>query len=183
MWPWVMSFKRSHLLAAIAFSLVLTASAKVFLIRDAALAELFPDAEITRETVYLEPAQRKQMEALAGTALSGDILYRYRAEIDSVLQGEAYMDAHRVRTLPETLIVALLPDGSVKDVKVMVFNEPQEYLCPPKWYQQFVGRKLNDDLALKKGIDGMTGATLTARATTQSVRRVLAIRQVLSAPK
>lgn len=180
-----MFFKRRlmHVLTGSLVGLCLVAPAKVFCTRDAALTAFFPGAEIKRETVYLESDQRKRIEQFAGTALSGDILYRYRAEVDGVVQGVAFMDAHRVRTLPETLMVALKADGTVKGLRVMVFNEPQEYRCPQKWYQQFIGRKLDGDLALKKGIDGMTGATLTARATTQCVRRVLAIDHVLSLAK
>ena len=41
------------------------------------------------------------------------------------------------------------------------------------------GRKLDDDLALKRGIRSVTGATLTARATTEAVRRILALHRVV----
>jgi Na+-translocating ferredoxin:NAD+ oxidoreductase RnfG subunit len=48
------------------------------------------------------------------------------------------------------------------------------------WYGQYEGRLLDDDLALKRGIRPVTGATLTARATTEAVRRVLALHQVIA---
>lgn len=47
-----------------------------------------------------------------------------------------------------------------------------------EWYHQCDGEDLDDDLSLKRDIRPVTGATLTARATTEAVRRVLAIHQV-----
>ena len=59
------------------------------------------------------------------------------------------------------------------------FAEPKDYLPRAKWYAQFVGCKLDGRLRLKRGIKGVTGATLTARATTGAARRMLALHQVL----
>ena len=55
------------------------------------------------------------------------------------------------------------------------FREPREYLPRDGWYRQFDGERLTDDLVLKRRIRPITGATLTAGATTAAVRRVLAI--------
>jgi Na+-translocating ferredoxin:NAD+ oxidoreductase RnfG subunit len=93
--------------------------------------------------------------------------------------GYAYLDTHRVRTLPETLMVVLEPDGGVRRVEVVVFREPIEYIPRDSWYGQFEGERLSDELALKRDIRPVTGATLTARATTEAVRRVLAIHAVM----
>ncbi|HVF61775.1 MAG TPA: FMN-binding protein [Thermoanaerobaculia bacterium] len=93
--------------------------------------------------------------------------------------GTAYFDTHRVRTLPETVMVVLDPSGKVRRVEVLSFNEPQDYLPGGGWYGQFAGRGLDERLALKRDIRPLTGATLTARATTGAVRRVLAVHRVL----
>ncbi|MDH3816392.1 MAG: hypothetical protein OEV48_17995 [Acidobacteriota bacterium] len=42
---------------------------------------------------------------------------------------------------------------------------------------------MDDELALKRDIRPVTGATLTARATTEAVRRVLAIHAVAAQEK
>ena len=94
--------------------------------------------------------------------------------------GTAYFDAHRVRTLPETLMVAVDPEGRVRRLEILSFAEPPEYIPREAWYGQFTGQPLSQDLALKRRIRATTGATLTARATTDAVRRVLAIHRVLS---
>ncbi len=60
-----------------------------------------------------------------------------------------------------------------------VFAEPREYLPPGKWLQRLDGWPLNDNLHLKKGIDGITGATLSSRAAVNAARRSLALWKVL----
>ncbi|MEL7061524.1 MAG: FMN-binding protein, partial [Acidobacteriota bacterium] len=60
-------------------------------------------------------------------------------------------------------------------------REPAEYIPPALWYAQFDGRSLDEALQVERGIRGVTGATLTARATTEAVRRALAIHAVLQA--
>ena len=59
------------------------------------------------------------------------------------------------------------------------FLEPPEYRAPPAWYGQYQGKSLNEDLNLQRGIRPLAGASLTASAANQAVRRVLAIDQVL----
>jgi hypothetical protein len=44
------------------------------------------------------------------------------------------------------------------------------------WFQ---GRPLDRELAVSRAIHGVTGATLSARAATEAVRRTLALHQVL----
>jgi Na+-translocating ferredoxin:NAD+ oxidoreductase RnfG subunit len=65
---------------------------------------------------------------------------------------------------------------------VLAFHEPPEYLPTDRWIGQFPGRKLDDDLKLGAGIQGITGATLSTQAMTSGVRRALALVAVLFQP-
>jgi hypothetical protein len=105
---------------------------------------------------------------------------RYVARQDGAVVGTAYLDTHRVRTLQETLMIVVAPDGTVERVDVLTFGEPEEYLPKALWFEQFDGRPLDDDLAVKRGIRGITGATLSSHAATEAVRRTLAIHRVLA---
>jgi hypothetical protein len=69
----------------------------------------------------------------------------------------------------------------VRRIEVLAFREPEDYLPRAAWYGQFLDRELGDGLALKRDIRGVAGATLTARATTDAVRRVLALHRVIAA--
>jgi hypothetical protein len=111
--------------------------------------------------------------------VEGELVTRYVGREGGRLLGTAYFDTHRVRTLQETLMVVVGPDGKVARVEVLTFGEPDEYLPRPAWYAQFQGRALDRELAVSRGIHGVTGATLSARTATEAVRRTLALHQVL----
>ncbi|HEX3555201.1 MAG TPA: FMN-binding protein [Thermoanaerobaculia bacterium] len=154
-------------------------SAKVFLTVDEALRLAFRDCSVERQTVFLTAGQRTRAQKLAGGEIRSALVNPYRATRDGKEAGTAYFDSHVVRTLPETLMVVVDPQGRVSRVEVLSFAEPEDYLPPGRWYGQFVGSGLSDELALGHRIRSVTGASLTARATTEAVRRVLAIHQVL----
>jgi uncharacterized protein with FMN-binding domain len=155
--------------------------ARVLLDVEAALAEAFPGCQVERGTVYLDAAQLARAREAAGVEVSSGLVVPYGASCGGVPAGTAYFDAHRVRTLQETVMVVVDVAGRVERVEVLSFDEPPDYLPGAAWYRQFVGRVLDADLALARDIDGVTGATLTARATTEAVRRVLAVHGVLAA--
>ena len=151
-----------------------SAIAKTFATVEQAMSALFPQEEIVRETVYLSDAEQAAIEKTAGSKLSSGIVYRYRSA-----SAVGYLDSHRVRTLPETLLIVIGSDGSVHKVKVLAFREPQEYLPNDRWYAQFEDRSLGEPLRLGGDVHGVVGATLSARATTRGVRRALACYEVL----
>jgi hypothetical protein len=154
-------------------------AAKVFLSTDEALHLAFKGCSVERQTVFLTVEQRAGIQKLAKGEIKSALINPYRATCDGKDGGTAYFDAHIVRTLPETLMVVIDPQGRIARVEVLAFAEPEDYLPPGRWYGQFLGQGLSDDLALGHHLRSVTGASLTARATTDAVRRVLAIHQVL----
>jgi hypothetical protein len=166
-------------MAAVAVILAGSAAATVLLSLDDALKLAFPDAGTARETLFLSDEERSEIEALCGQELPGGLATRFVARSDQgKILGYAYVDTHVVRTLPETVMVVIDPSGAVRRVEVVSFREPLDYVPREGWYRQFDGEELDDDLQLKRDIRPVTGATLTARATTEAVRRVLAIHRV-----
>jgi hypothetical protein len=153
--------------------------AKVFLTVDEALKLAFPGAQVERHTAYLKPEQVKRARDLAGVEVPSALVTSYAATRDGKPVGIAYFDTHLVRTLPETVMVVVDPQGKVTRVEVLSFGEPEQYLPRGAWYGQFGGKGLDPGLDLKRGIHPVAGATLTARATTAAVRRVLALHQVI----
>ncbi len=155
------------------------ARARAFLSLDEALGLAFPGCAVDHRTVYLTGGELARARELAGGAVPSALVHPYVATCDGRPGGVAYFDTHRVRTLPETLMVVVGPDGAVARVEVLAFQEPPDYLPRAAWYGQFLRRKLDPELELKQGIRPVTGATLTARATTAAVRRVLALDRVI----
>lgn len=155
--------------------------ATVLITVEEALELAFPGAETARETLFLTDEQVRTAAEAAGLDIDSAMATRFVARLDGRTVGFGYVDTHRVRTLPETLVVILDAAGSVVRVEVAAFREPIEYMPGDSWYRQFDGEELDRDLELSRDIRPVTGATLTARATTDAVRRVLAIHRAVTA--
>lgn len=180
--PWATSSSRllSAGLAALAlFAGAAPAAGRVYLSVDEALELAFPGCAVERKTVFLTEEQLAAARELSGGELESALVHPYVARCDGEAGGTAYFDTHRVRTLPETVMVVVGPTGEVVRIEVLSFQEPPDYLPRDAWYEQFEGRKLDPELDLKRAIRPVTGATLTARATTSAARRVLAVHRVL----
>lgn len=144
------------------------------------LASAYPGAGIKAERVFLTQEQQRRAEALAGQEIASALVARYVATQEGQAVGRAYVDTHVVRTKKESLLVCLDANGRVKRVEATAFLEPDEYRAPEPWTRQFNGRALDDQLQLNRAIRPIAGATLTAKAQTAAVRRVLAIDRVLA---
>ena len=151
------------------------AHAATFLSQQEALEQAFPGATVERRVVTLTKEQMAAAAEKAGDPIPSALVFVYEAKQDGAVVGTAYFDAHRVRTLAQTLMLVVNPDGRLRSIDVLAFKEPPEYMAPDAWMAQFPGRALDDRLQLRQDIQGITGATLTARATTKAVRRILAI--------
>ena len=156
------------------------ASAKVFLSQQDALELAFPDADrIETDTFVLSDAEATAVEKMARAPLESRIAKFYIGHRGKQVLGYAYIDVHVVRTLPEAFLVVLKPDGSVRSLRVLAFHEPLDYLPTKRWYEQFENKTLDAAIRLDRDIHGVVGSTLSARAVTASVRRVLALYRVL----
>ena len=148
-----------------------------------AAARVFPaPAVLERQVLELDAAEAARVKDLAGTAPPSRQIVRFVAHAsatDSAPTGYAYLDRHLVRTLEETLLIAVDPQGKIVRIEVVNFAEPQEYKPSARWYQQMEGHTLSKELELKRGIRTLAGATLSSRAATDAVRRALAEHEVL----
>ncbi len=148
--------------------------------REEALARVFPGAEVQAERVFLTEAQRTAAEERSGVEIDSLLIARYVATRNGDVVGSAYVDTHVVRTKNESLLICLDPDGRLRRIEVTAFLEPPEYMATAAWYAQYDGKALDEDLNLNRAIRPIAGATLTARAGAEAVRRVLAIDSVLN---
>ena len=151
-----------------------------------AAARVFPPpAAVEHQVIELDAAEAARVKELAGTAPPSRQIVRYvaRASSGETIAGWAYLDRHLVRTLEETLLIAVDPRGKVVRIEVVSFAEPKEYQPSPRWYKQMEGHTLTRELELKRGIRTLAGATLSSRAATDAVRRALAVHEVLGARK
>ncbi|HXI04148.1 MAG TPA: FMN-binding protein, partial [Candidatus Saccharimonadales bacterium] len=157
------------------------ASAKVYLTQEQALALAFKDpAAAESRTLYLTDEQVEDVVKTAGSPPSSRIVVYYEGEGTGGGKVTAWFDTHVVRTLPETVMVVVDAGARVLRVDILSFDEPPDYLPRPRWLEQFNGRPLDDDLSTKGTIRAVAGATLSSRAITETVRRVLALRDLVA---
>jgi hypothetical protein len=158
--------------------LLVTAPApgEVILTEAAALKRAFPDAAPRRRTLYLTAAQVAAVEKDARSRLPSPVVTVFEARTGAALGARrAILDTHVVRTMPETVLTVIEPDGRLRMALVLQFGEPPDYLPREGWLDTLQGRRLDDDLWPGRGVRRVTGSTLTVQALTEAVRRSLAI--------
>ena len=153
---------------------------KVFYAKDEALKLAFPDADrVEMRTFFLKDEELRRAEKTALTRIESKLFTFYLGKKGSSVIGYAAIDTHIVRTLPETFMVVLTPEGKVRTTIVLAFHEPPEYLPSERWLQQFQGKEIDPNLRLGRDIVGIAGSTLSTQAITQGVRKILALFQIL----
>ena len=141
----------------------------------AALARAFPGLEPERRTLYLTNDQVNAVQKAARSKLPSPVVTSFEARRANALVGRAYLDTHVVRTMPETVMAVVEPDGRLKMALVLQFAEPPDYLPRDGWLTSLEGRGLDDELLPGRGVRRVVGSTLTVQAIVDAVRRCLAV--------
>lgn len=158
---------------------------KVFHTQDQALGLAFGKAEVNRTTHYWSEEERDRLIELSG---SKDVGLTH-IEFEQVLKKgktddgrRVWFDTRLVRSKQQTVMIIVDKNLTIEKLVVCSFDEPLDFKPVDRWYAQFEGKKLDDKLKLKKSIHGVSGATMTARATTAAVREMLAADIVARTP-
>jgi len=155
------------------------AAAAVHLTQEQALRVAFPEGtDVERKSIFLDEDTVANIERLGRAKVESGVVTYYMGKQGNDVQGFAFFNNHLVRTMPETIMTVVSPDGAIQMVELLAFYEPDDYRPPKRWLELFSRQKLNNDLRVKRGIRNLTGATLTAQAVTDSVRRTLAIFEI-----
>lgn len=172
--------RRTAALTAIIILVTVSGSGRTLLTQEQALESAFPEGtKIERETLFLKKAELEKIRELSGQEIDQELVIRYVGRKKGDVVGYAYFDSHRVRTLPETIMIVIDSDGAIERIEILSFSEPPDYFPARRWLDQFLGKPLDDELSLKRAIRPITGATLTGRAVTNASRKILAIHQVV----
>lgn len=149
--------------------------ATVYYSKQEALALAFGEgATVEMLPLFLSDEQRAAIERLGRVSLDSNLYTFYVGKRGEQHLGYAAIETHTVRTKPETLLIVLDKEGKLRQTVVLAFHEPPEYQLPPQWFARLVEVPL-EELRLGGGVEGVSGATLSARAAIDSVRKVLAI--------
>lgn len=162
-------------LALLATAPAVASRAEVLMTERAALERAFPGAVPDRKTLFLTAEQVAQIEKAAQSKLPSPVVTAFLARKDGAVTGRAVLDTHTVRTMPESVLTVVEPDGRLRMALVLQFGEPPDYLPREGWLKTLEGKSLDDELWPGRGIRRVSGATLTVQALSEAVRRSLAI--------
>jgi len=152
------------------------AHAGTYMTRSEALALAFGEGvEIGTVQLFMTEAELAEVAGESGIRPDSALYTFYVGKDGNRVIGYAAIEAATVRTHPETVLVALHPDGRVRFVEILAFFEPEEYLPSRRWLKQFRERSISGRLRIGGDIQGITGATLSAQSVTRQVRKTAAI--------
>lgn len=163
-------------------SLAVPARATVYVTREQALAEAFDGDSVQMRNYVLTDAQRKAVAERAKVRVDSRVVTAYVARRGDALVGTAFIDSRTVRTMPGVFMTVVAPDTTVARVEILAFHEPPDFKPPPRWLGLFAHHPLDDQLWPRRDIRNLSGATLSTRAVTESVRLALALYEEIVAP-
>lgn len=153
--------------------------ATIFYSKNEAMALVFgKGAQIESLSLFPDDDQIAQIQALAKTKLDSGLFTFYVGKEQGKITSYAAIETSTVRTKPETLMIVLAADGQLSNVYTLAFHEPPEYQPPQRWHDKLLKRPLAD-MDFNKGVDGISGATLSARSALTSIRKVMAVYEVM----
>lgn len=153
----------------------------------------FSGAVIETETKTLSGDTLKQIKA----ALGGEIVHHqegsesadvqsnkqitfYFAKKDGERKGVAIIDEEPGKWGPVTFIIAMDIKGTIKAVRVMSYQEIRgRPIARLAFMNQYKGKTVNSTLEVGRDIVGISGATISSRAATFSVKKALVIYNAL----
>jgi len=171
--------KRGLMLVLILMVTVNTGFAKIFYSKNEAMELAFgKDAQVEVLSLFPDDNELAQIQQLSKVKLESGMFSFYVGKKQGKLLGYAAIESETVRTKPETLLIVLTPDGELSNIVTLAFHEPPEYQPPERWYSELLHKSL-PELDFNQGVQGIAGATLSTRSALNSVRKVLALYQVM----
>jgi len=174
------------------FSMILAAGCFAFVVleKEEALKEVFfPGAVIEVETKELSGETLANIKEKLGGSLeiqqegsesapveAATKIDFYFAKKDGKRLGVAIIDQQPGRWGPVTFIMSMDLKGTVKAVRVMGYEEIRgRPIAQRSYMNQYRGKNVNSTLTVGKDIIGISGATISSRAATFSVKKGLVI--------
>ncbi|MFQ5449988.1 MAG: FMN-binding protein [Nitrospinaceae bacterium] len=151
---------------------------QVFLTKKQALEAAFPGADkIEKDHKWLTDTQRKAIGEICHQEIKESRITFYIGKKDGRTLGYMVIDHIIGKSFPITFMVVLNPNGTVRDVEVMVYREPRGWeVRYPSFLRQFFGMDSGSDF---REINSITGATLSVHAITKGVYKAVAAYKVL----
>ena len=154
---------------------------RVFLTKKQALQLAFPGVKkVKKKKVWLSDAQTAAIQKILGDQIKYNerrVTHYFGLNDAGQPVGAMTIGNEIGRSYPITFMVVINPNGTVKDVEIMVYREPHGWEVRfESFLSQFFGRNGGDPF---DNINNITGATLSVRSMTKGVKKAVTEFQVI----
>ena len=158
--------------------------ARLLLSKKEALGLAFPvGSTVEKKNAFLSREDLASIKKTARVSIKSRMWTYFVATSSGRTVGYAYLDRVVVRTMPATIMVAISPEGSIRFLEVLSFDEPSDYLPLRRWLKLFEGQDEPKQVRVGQKIRNVSGATLTSHSLTDAARRLLGLHQFLNRDK
>lgn len=140
-----------------------------------AMKRIFGDSiVVSMRKVTLSDSDQHQIAARARSLWSHDTIDIHVCTRGTQIVGYGFVDDVKGKMQYITYLVALLPSGEVKDLDILFYRESHGgEITYESFRSQFRGKSAADNLDPRNGIRNISGATISVRAITNGVRKIL----------
>jgi hypothetical protein len=136
---------------------------------------------VSSSSLVVLSAEKDSLRAALGIAITWDTLNVFVADNGAKRVGYAIIDEVRGKDQPITYCVVVDELLAVKQVAILAYREPYGgEVQNASWLKQFSGKQPGDKLRPGKEIKNITGATISARAITLGVKKLLTLLHVIA---
>lgn len=142
----------------------------VYLSTEQAQKLIFPNAALHKVAIQLSPEQMKSLDKASNVSYPLKIDQVYKSNDGGWFMVDQALGKHEMITYA----IGINSDGTIKQIEILQYNESYgEQVRGEAWRQQFVGKTITSPLTLNKDIRNLSGATLSSKHLTDSIRRAL----------
>ena len=150
---------------------------QVFLTQEQALSEMFPDCdEILRDVIILTDEEKNALEERLKRKIYEQGFEVFIGKEEGEVQGYAIITEEVGKFHPFTFIVAVEPNGKIKDLAVLIYRESRGGdVARRRFLHQFIGKSVRSPVKINRDIINITGATMSVVTMCSGVKKVLGV--------
>jgi Na+-translocating ferredoxin:NAD+ oxidoreductase RnfG subunit len=150
-------------------------SERVYLTQEEALNVAFPKSTSIKESqLKLSEQDKAAIEAAMGMKLKQNNYTVFKGYKNDNFLGTAYILDQLGKYYPITMMIHVLPDHSVGNVRIMIYRERiGAEVRKNRFLKQFRRKTLANKLLVDRDIDGITGATISSWSVATAVKKAL----------
>ena len=163
---------RIGMLMTVLFSVLNVQAGELITLKDYLKKELTSSPKMSKETFPLSAEQKKALSGIASNSQDVEFTFFYGKSAEGKLEKACTVVPETGKEGPMSIGVCFDPVGLVSSVTVLTSWEDRGLeINEDKWLKQFKGKKMSDGFQVGKDVDGVSGATISAKAVAEAVRK------------